>query len=347
MILVEGYLDLIMLDQAGYEGCVATCGTALTADQVQLMRRLSKTLCLCFDGDEAGRKAALKAAELLLPSDINARVVSLTDEADSGRKVDPDSFMRDYGPDAFKARIESALPLMDFIIDCYSPKKEGSIQDRGIAFEEIARRLALMSGDVQRGMYLAKISERLGIDERLAASRLAAIRRGTTGREGAGRGLEKDAQEGEGRKGPPKAEATLLLGSVTRSSLFDGIDTDRLAACMTDIEAASLLKGALAAAAAGSPMSLDALLDRVAGSGLGKTLTEMAAASGYLEGEEGRRAIRESADKVFRDWTGAQIAGVDAEIKKRSEAGDKDMSLLLARKTELARQLENLRGKRR
>lgn len=116
LIVVEGYLDVIACFEFGFKGAVAPLGTALTEEQIQNLWRMipsgHKAPILCFDGDNAGQRAAARAAERLLPllkPDHSALFAFLPDGQD------PDSLLRERGKKAFQAVLDSAMPLVDFI----------------------------------------------------------------------------------------------------------------------------------------------------------------------------------------------------------------------------------------
>ncbi len=110
VVLVEGYMDVIMLAQAGFENAVAPLGTAMTERQLDLLWRAAGEPVLCFDGDAAGLKAATRAAELALPALKPGRSLrfALLPEG-----KDPDDLVRDGGPEAFAAVLSAARPLAD------------------------------------------------------------------------------------------------------------------------------------------------------------------------------------------------------------------------------------------
>lgn len=112
VIAVEGYMDVIALAQAGFENVVAPLGTALTENQLELLWRMAGEPVLCFDGDQAGLKAAWRAADMALPA------------AQAGHSVrfallpegkDPDDLVKGDGPDAFRAVLSEARPLADLL----------------------------------------------------------------------------------------------------------------------------------------------------------------------------------------------------------------------------------------
>jgi DNA primase len=116
VIVTEGYLDVMACYDAGFRGAVAPMGTALTEDQIvnlwKMIPDYPKIPILCFDGDNAGRRAAARAAERILPllkPDQSARFAFLPDGQD------PDSLIRAQGAKAFQAVLDSAIPLVEFI----------------------------------------------------------------------------------------------------------------------------------------------------------------------------------------------------------------------------------------
>ncbi|MBB3763719.1 DNA primase [Sphingomicrobium lutaoense] len=110
ILVVEGYMDVIALDQAGIGEAVAPLGTALTEGQLQLLWRLSDAPILCFDGDAAGRNAAIRAAERALPMLGPQRSLAFV-ELPTGK--DPDDLVKEGGKEAFEALLAKAEPLVE------------------------------------------------------------------------------------------------------------------------------------------------------------------------------------------------------------------------------------------
>src|SRR6056297_1503387 len=112
LLVVEGYMDAAALHQFGFEEAVATLGTAVTADHLELMFRATSVVIFCFDGDAAGRRAAWKGLETALPvmrSDREVRFLFLPDGED------PDSLVRSEGAEGLEKRLRSADPILQFL----------------------------------------------------------------------------------------------------------------------------------------------------------------------------------------------------------------------------------------
>ncbi len=114
VVVVEGYMDVIALHQAGFGGAVAPLGTALTAEQLDELWRLSPSPILCFDGDAAGARAAMRVAELALPLISAERSLNFV-RLDGGD--DPDSLVRQHGAPRFRAVLASARPFSVALFD--------------------------------------------------------------------------------------------------------------------------------------------------------------------------------------------------------------------------------------
>ncbi|HKV56085.1 MAG TPA: DNA primase, partial [Candidatus Binataceae bacterium] len=109
-IVVEGYIDVIALWQAGFKDTVASLGTALTVEQLRLLSRYTHNIIACFDGDAAGRKASLRSLEVFLQAGLLGRGAFLPPAHD------PDTMVRDRGAEAFRELLDSAEPLADFFV---------------------------------------------------------------------------------------------------------------------------------------------------------------------------------------------------------------------------------------
>ncbi|MFQ5598369.1 MAG: DNA primase [Nitrospiria bacterium] len=161
LIVVEGYLDAIAVHQAGIPNAVATLGTALTQDHLRLIRRVADRMVLIFDSDQAGERATLRAAPLLLEEGISASVVTLP------QGKDPDTFIRTEGKDAFLNRVNRGKSLIDFSISRSLRKKDSqSIDDKLNIIHKIFPLIGCLRSPVQRSHYLNVLSDTLHIREK-------------------------------------------------------------------------------------------------------------------------------------------------------------------------------------
>ena len=141
LLVVEGYMDVIALVQAGIGGAVAPLGTALTEEQLEELWRLAPAPILCFDGDAAGSRAAARAAELALPMLAPDRSLKLA-RLPAGE--DPDTLVRRRGSDGMAAVLDSSLPLADALFDLLREGGETTPEQRAAfrtRLENAARRI--------------------------------------------------------------------------------------------------------------------------------------------------------------------------------------------------------------
>jgi DNA primase len=143
IIAVEGYMDVIALSQAGFGNAVAPLGTALTENQMELLWRMAGEPVLCFDGDQAGQRAAWRAADLVLPAIQPGRTArfALLPEGQ-----DPDDLVRASGPEAFRKVLDEALPLADLL---WTRETRGGVFDTPERRAELEKRLRDLTGRIR------------------------------------------------------------------------------------------------------------------------------------------------------------------------------------------------------
>lgn len=160
IILCEGYMDVITVHQAGISNCVATLGTAITEPQAKLLLRYGEEVLICYDMDEAGTKAALRAIDVIAHAGGKSRVIRIT-----GAK-DPDEYISKYGVQGFKQAIEKAAPSTEFRISLIKKKYDLTDTDGKIRFvEETAGVLAGLTNPVEVEAYIKKTASDTGISE--------------------------------------------------------------------------------------------------------------------------------------------------------------------------------------
>ncbi|MEG8947581.1 DNA primase [Rosettibacter firmus] len=166
-ILVEGYLDLISLYQAGIKNVVASSGTSLTEEQVQLLSRFTKNVVLLFDADVAGQKASLRSIEILLKQDFDIKIMTLP------KGEDPDSFINKFGKEKFEELISSAKDIVEYQTSQY--ESEGKFNDPStatMAIREIVKTLALVNDELKRSLLIKSIVKKFGLRERVIEDEL-------------------------------------------------------------------------------------------------------------------------------------------------------------------------------
>jgi DNA primase len=159
-ILVEGYADLITLHQAGITNVVASSGTALTEEQIQVIERYAKTITIIYDADSAGSKAAVRGADLVIQNGLDVNVVTLPEGED------PDTFVRKNGGEAFRLRAEKAVSFLEFMAATF--RDQGLLttpEGKTKAVRAIVTTLAKMPDELKRNFYIKSLAEQFGVYE--------------------------------------------------------------------------------------------------------------------------------------------------------------------------------------
>ena len=171
VLLVEGYLDVVSLHQSGIRNVVGVLGTALTTDQAKRIKRLTRSCVLLLDGDEAGRKAALRSGLIFLEEGFQCRVVPL----DPGE--DPDSYLMDKGRDMLLDKISGASPIIAFALE--EARKRFPGDDAGArvqVLDAIVPYLAKIGDRAKQGVYLREVAQELRIEQHDLRAKLSSLK---------------------------------------------------------------------------------------------------------------------------------------------------------------------------
>ena len=183
-LVVEGYFDVVRLRAAGINIAVAPLGTALTTDQVALLRRLTKNVLLLYDSDRAGLKATFRSGDELLAQGMSVRVVTLPDGED------PDTFVRAKGAPALEGAVDSAIDVFERKIQLLDRAGWFSeLQKKRRALDRLLPTLRATSDEIMRDLYLSRTSEVTGVAREVLTRELGPRRKGDSREEGELRSL--------------------------------------------------------------------------------------------------------------------------------------------------------------
>ncbi len=163
LILCEGYMDVIAVNQAGFQNAVATLGTALTKEQAMLMKRYADEVVICYDSDEAGQKATARAIPILRSAGLLIRILTVP----SGK--DPDEFIKSKGADgaaAFKNLIDKSGNDVEYRLEKLKSSYNLNSSDGKVQFlEEAARVVAEIYSPIEREVYISKLCKEFEISK--------------------------------------------------------------------------------------------------------------------------------------------------------------------------------------
>lgn len=160
-LLVEGYMDVISLHQNGIENVVASSGTALTTEQIKLIKRLTENVTILFDGDAAGIKASFRSIDMLLSEEMNIRVLLFPEGHD------PDSFSRSHSMEYVKNFIrDNSKDFIDFKAEILLKDVENDPIKKSEAVRDIVKSVAHVSNGLKQEVYLKQVASQFGLTER-------------------------------------------------------------------------------------------------------------------------------------------------------------------------------------
>jgi DNA primase len=208
VVVVEGYVDVIALSQAGFKETVATLGTALTVDQLRLLSRYTRNILACFDGDDAGRTASLRALEVFLQADLLGRGVFIP------QGHDPDTLVQQRGADHFNALLQQSGLLIEMFLRQQAqiaPKGRAGADDRARVLTSISEKLRLIKDEFQFNLLVRQAVDLVGFTEREEAVLRRAGRRPPA--------LATARAVKRGAEGPVVAQTNLPPDAVTQAQL--------------------------------------------------------------------------------------------------------------------------------
>ena len=170
LIVVEGYMDVVALAQFGVRNAVATLGTAVTTDHMNLLFRTSHDIIFCLDGDRAGREAAWKALDTCLPLIHEGRQVRFMFLPDG---EDPDTLIRQKGKQGFEELAGRALPLSSFLLDTLTKEVDLSSLDGRARLVELARpKLKNVGNRIYRLMLIEALAQRIHMNPQMLTQQI-------------------------------------------------------------------------------------------------------------------------------------------------------------------------------
>ena len=165
IVVVEGYMDVLSMYQAGFKRAVASMGTSLTENQAKWISRLTDTVYICYDGDAAGQQATVRGMDLLDQAGLDVKVMSVPEN------LDPDEYIKKYGAEAFEGLIAKALPLPDYklhLLDNAFDIHSSNSAKRNEALAKYVKgsiKMLKALDDIRQNQYITVVSAKTGYSE--------------------------------------------------------------------------------------------------------------------------------------------------------------------------------------
>lgn len=352
LIVTEGYMDVISCVQAGFEGAVAPLGTAMTETQIQVLWKLApegqRNPILCFDGDNAGRRAAQRAVDRVLPilvPDATVRIAFMPD------KEDPDSLIRSGGPDAFAAILDRALSLEDFIWEMVRQGEDPKTADGRLRIETgINQMMEKVADKSVQYSYRSVLREKLRAAIRAGGGGFAAggntgrPRRQAPGEVPVSRLWDSRFRSGTLRTEPRRRERYLLLAIIHHPDLFQDVGETLGGAEFADGEMEALRQALVACLTTESALDATALKRHLSERGFSETLDSLLNADAPKFAQPG--ASFETAKSGWQEvWLSSEDGLLQRELRDAERRFAQTFSEDdLARLRALQRELLILRG---
>jgi DNA primase len=338
-ILVEGYMDVISMHQAGFTNCVAPLGTALTDPQVRVLKRFVGKALLLFDSDAAGQKATDRAIQLMEAQDMLVQVAIVEggkDPADLVQKGEADILHRllEKPGDSFPYSLGKALAGHD------PTSAEGRERIRDILFPFIAAAASPMRKDG----YLALLADNLGVDVRAVRQDFSTwLRRKQPGSARRAERVSEEADQGEGGTGSVSADLFLMLAVSAHRELFPLVRNGGIVLADLDDDRAARLYVALEEAFRAEEQGFESLCARIDDPALRELAIRKVASGEFDLNQEqlvadGLRRIRQRALRKKTELLSAELRRLEKETTDPARLRE-----LLTEKMHLDSELEKLK----
>ena len=310
LIIVEGYFDLLALWNAGLSNVVATLGTALTREQVDLIRRYTGSVAVTFDTDAGGKAALERSMSLFLERGLKAKAVVLPEGKD------PDEFVSLHGRDAFLEEIRRARALVDYYIDEVIGTGR-SIDERRDAWKAALPFMTGIADPVERGQFMQRVAERLGVDEELVRREVSRLEAAQT---------RPESPPARRVTGPIDAvELNLVRMMIESPERVRDVDRDNILACFTSGPLKSLGESIVESHRRGQPARLAELVERVGDRTVREKLLETSLTAGTPDDALRDRLFDDTVRKIRQRWYKEKQRDLRVRLLRAQEAGDQDL----------------------
>jgi DNA primase len=326
VLVVEGYMDLLALHQAGIRNVVATLGTAVTREHLQRLRRHTPHVIHVFDADEAGERATMRALDVGLETGTWGRVLRLP------TPHDPDTYVRKVGAEAFRKDLEGAVPLMEYMVQRVTGQLDVSkLEGKSRALLQILPRIGKLQDRVAMDHYVAMTSQRLGVSE----ARIHEMLQGKTQPQSPG--VEADSAGDD----PLRADR-LLVQCMLREPALIGALQDEVLDEIRDPRLQGLASRLVRWAAEGEDLRPESLAARIPEPHLAQALADLLAHLDEVE-EETERICEECLRHLRRRRLDREIRALgDGIAQARKQKDTSRINALEVRKAQLVVQKKRL-----
>jgi DNA primase len=325
-ILVEGYFDLITLWSAGSRNVVASLGTALTKEHVDLVRRYTNEVIALFDPDVAGKKALARSIELFLSGNVHAKAAVLPEG------YDPDQYVRTYGNESLAGIIGRAQSMVDYYIENFIGRVS-TVEEKRDALREAVSYIVNIDNISERDLFIRRVSEKLGLNQELLTKEInRAVKTQTVHSVSVAREPGMDIDTVELSLIHIMLEYPLKISEIVRQDIFDFFMSANLQSLAQRLKNSYEKEGSegFDASLFIQNIEYDAIRQKL----LKKMINDNPYDEGIID-----RIITDTLKQIKRKWYKEKRRMLTTEIKKADEGGNHELSnRLLVEKERLLRE---------
>ncbi|MDD3982945.1 MAG: DNA primase [Candidatus Omnitrophota bacterium] len=314
-VVVEGYLDFLIPYQEGVDNLVASQGTALTEEQIRLLKRYASGVVIIYDGDKAGESAALRALELFIEEGMNVRVAVLP------QGDDPDTFVRREGPEAFRGLIDGAKEIFDYKLGVLKSRHNvsGAAGKDAVAAEMLSI-ISKFHSAVVRSEYLRVLAGELNVPEEALLEELNKIKSGRK----EGRRTERDKQvPSRETEAVLPAEKLLIQLMLQENELISRIRDSLDPADFQSRTAGQIVRTMFELSAQGVCVGAGMIMNHLEGSGISGIVCDPVLSSEDVSAEEKEKMASDCVKRIKMHNMNNRRRCLHQQIKDAQVSGDR------------------------
>ncbi len=328
VLILEGYIDVLTGYQYGLENVVATLGTALTKEHINILQRYAEEVVIVFDSDEAGISAALRGINQLIDSNLKIKIVSLP------QGMDPDNFLREKGKEVFDNFLKNSLSFIDYQFKIVSKNVNFSeVEGKIHIVNKILPMIAQIKNEIERREEVRKLAERLSLAEETILLELSKIKKGSKSK------IEEIFSPGYKEEKDPLLERDILQILLTEPAYIKQVKEKIHVNDFTGEVTSQLIKHVFKSESEGKEVSFHRVMDYFNDERINQIITRM-----ILSEAKMRANKSEILEKLLENMCRWKITKKRNELEKEIKAmlsGEKEKDLTKLREyNDLTKQLK-------
>jgi len=316
-VIVEGYLDFIIPYQAGIRNIVASSGTALTQEQAKLIKRYTHNVVVVFDPDSAGEMAALRSLDIFIEEEMSVKVATLP------QGFDPDLFVRESGPEAFKEKIDNAQSLFDYKLKVLKSRFNAvDIEDKAKIAGLMLLTINKINDSVLKSEYTKKLAQELDVKEEALHAEIKKMSKTAPS--------AKSAETVHPKAAPASPVEKLLIKlMLEQTELIHRVKDHLGPADFADVRVGRIIEAVFELSDKGSAIEPSFLMDHLGQEDISRLICESVFLPEELSGQDREKLFDDCLLRLKQEKAKTKRLRLHEEIKTAQGAGDQEKLRLL------------------